>query len=55
MRRRRSNVVLGCLCAALAASILAVHVPYYAIFASAALVIVLAGWFAVLVKAARGN
>jgi hypothetical protein len=33
LRRRRTAIALGCLCSALPASILAVPVPYYAIFA----------------------
>jgi hypothetical protein len=40
LRRRRVAIAVGCLCSALAASILAVPVPYYAIFAVAALIVV---------------
>jgi hypothetical protein len=40
LRRRRAAIALGCLCSALAASILAVPAPYYAIFAVVAMTIV---------------
>ena len=39
-RRRQAAIAVGCLCSALAASILAVPVPYYAIFAVVALIAV---------------
>jgi hypothetical protein len=40
LRRRRTAIALGCLCSALPASILAVPVPYYAIFAVVAPIVV---------------
>jgi hypothetical protein len=55
MRRHRSSLGFGCLCAALAASILAVRAPYYAVAASAALVVVLITWVVVLSKAGRNG
>jgi hypothetical protein len=39
-RRRRISIAVGCLCSALAASILAVPVPYYTIFAVVAMIVV---------------
>ncbi|AEV86422.1 hypothetical protein ACWT_5404 [Actinoplanes sp. SE50] len=53
MRSRRSSLVFGCLCAALAASAMAVHLPYYAIFATAAFVAVLTVWVVVLSRSGR--
>lgn len=50
MRSRRSSLIFGLLCSALAASILAVRVPHYAIFAAAALIVVLAIWVVVLAR-----
>lgn len=48
LRRRRVSVFCGCLCSALAASIMAVPVPYYAVFAAAALCVVIAAWIVLL-------
>lgn len=44
LRRRRISLICGCLCSALAASIMAVPLPYYPIFAVAALGILLITW-----------
>jgi hypothetical protein len=55
MLHPRFSVAFGCLVAALAASIIAVRVPYYAIFASAALVVALVAWVVVLARARRGR
>jgi hypothetical protein len=49
----RFSVAFGCAVAALAISIVTVRVPYYAIFASAALVLTLVGWVAALAIAGR--
>ena len=51
----RFSVAFGCLVAALAISIVAVRVPYYAIFASAALVVTLVTWIVALARAGRGR
>ncbi|GAA4955440.1 hypothetical protein [Actinoplanes utahensis] len=48
LRRRRISLVCGCLCSALAASIMAVPLPYHAIVAAAALGIVFAVWIILL-------
>lgn len=53
MRHPRTSVAFGCLTTALAASIMAVRVPYYAIFASAALLVVLVVWVWMLARAPR--
>ncbi len=53
MPYRRSSLVFGSLCSALAASIMAVKVPYYAIFAWFALMVLLVTWIVVLARAAR--
>ncbi len=50
MRNRRRNISIGFLCSGLAASILAVQEPYYALFASIALIVILAIWIAILAK-----
>ncbi|HWS39153.1 MAG TPA: hypothetical protein VN408_41220 [Actinoplanes sp.] len=42
-RRHRVSVAVGCLCSALAASILAVPMPYYGIFAVVAMIVVFTG------------
>jgi hypothetical protein len=49
----RFSLAFGCLVAALAISILAIRVPYYAIFASAALVLTLVVWVVALARAGR--
>lgn len=48
------SLVLGSLCAALAASIMAVHVPFYATFAVVALLATLTTWVVLLARSARG-
>ncbi|GAA1647692.1 hypothetical protein [Actinoplanes couchii] len=53
MRHRRASIVCGCLTSALAASIIAVKLPYYALFASAALIVVFAVWLTVLARTTR--
>jgi len=50
LQRRRISTVCGCLCSALAASILAVPLPYYAIVAAAALCIVITLWIVLLYR-----
>ena len=53
MLHPRFRVAFGCLVAALAISILAIRVPYYAIFASAVLVLTLVVWVVALARAGR--
>jgi hypothetical protein len=52
MKRPRYSIALGCLASSLAVSIMAIRVPYYAIFASLALLIVLVVWVVLLRRGA---
>ncbi|WP_213454623.1 hypothetical protein [Rhizomonospora bruguierae] len=49
----RINLVLGLICSAIAISILAVRVPYYATIASISVILILAVWASLIIPTIR--